>query len=36
VTTLEKALLVYPPLGRLTEKTIRDIEQGIKPALELL
>ena len=36
VTTLEKALLIYPPLGRLTDKTIKDIEQAIKLALQLL
>ena len=36
VTTLEKALLLYPPLGRLTDETLQSIEQGIKLALQLL
>jgi mRNA interferase MazF len=36
VTTLEKALLVYPPLGRLTAETLKGIEQSIKLALQLL
>jgi mRNA interferase MazF len=36
VTTLEKNLLLYPPLGRLTEETLQGIEQGIKLALQLL
>lgn len=36
VTTLEKNLLVYPPLGRLTDETLKAIEQGIKLALQLL
>ncbi len=35
VTTLEKALLLYPPLGRLTDQTLQSIEQGIKLALQL-
>ena len=35
VTTLEKSLLVYPSLGRLTDETLRTIEQGIKLALQL-
>ncbi|MBZ5670259.1 MAG: type II toxin-antitoxin system PemK/MazF family toxin [Acidobacteriia bacterium] len=35
VTTLEKNLLLYPPLGRLTDKTLITIEQGIKLALQL-
>jgi mRNA interferase MazF len=35
VTTLEKALLVYPPLGRVTDSTLRAIEQGINLALQL-
>jgi mRNA-degrading endonuclease toxin of MazEF toxin-antitoxin module len=33
VTTLEKALLVYPPLGRLRGETLAAIEHGIKLAL---
>jgi mRNA interferase MazF len=36
VTTLEKTLLIYPPLGRLTDETLQSIEQGIKLALQLL
>ena len=36
VTTLEKTLLIYPPLGRAADQTLRAIEQGIKLALELL
>ena len=36
VTTLEKSLLLYPPLGRLTDETLKTIEQGIKLALQLL
>jgi mRNA interferase MazF len=35
VTTLEKNLLYYPPLGRLTDETLKTIEQGIKLALGL-
>jgi len=35
VTTLEKNLLVYPPVGRLTDATLKTIEQGIKLALQL-
>lgn len=35
VTTLEKALLLYPPLGKLREQTLRRIEESIKLALEL-
>jgi len=35
VTTLEKALLLYPPLGRLTDQTLQSIEQGIQLALQL-
>jgi mRNA interferase MazF len=35
VTTLEKSLLLYPPLGRLTDEKLRIIEQGIKLALQL-
>ena len=36
VTTLEKSLLIYPPLGRLSDETLEAIEQAIKLALELL
>ncbi|MGH9430663.1 MAG: type II toxin-antitoxin system PemK/MazF family toxin [Terriglobia bacterium] len=36
VTTLEKNLLLYPPLGRLTEETLKAVEQAIKLALQLL
>jgi mRNA interferase MazF len=36
VTTLEKTLLVYPPLGKLTDHVLRKIEHRIKLALELL
>ncbi len=36
LTTLEKNLLLYPPLGRLTDETLRTIEQGVKLALQLL
>jgi len=35
VTTLEKDLLLYPPLGRLADDTLKAIEQGIKLALQL-
>ena len=35
VTTLEKDFLLYPPLGRLTDKTLKAIEQAIKLALQL-
>jgi mRNA-degrading endonuclease toxin of MazEF toxin-antitoxin module len=35
VTTLEKNLLLYPPLCRLTDATLKTIEQGIKLALQL-
>jgi mRNA interferase MazF len=34
VTTLEKDLLLYPPLGRLTDETLRAIEQAVKLALQ--
>ncbi len=36
VTTLEKSLLIYPPLGRLEEGTLKNIEQAVKLALQLL
>jgi mRNA interferase MazF len=35
VTTLEKKLLLYPPLGRLTDETLHAIERAIKLALQL-
>jgi mRNA interferase MazF len=35
VTTVEKDLLVYPALGALNAATLRQVEQGIKAALEL-
>ena len=35
VTTLEKNLLLYPPLGRLSDATLKTIEQAIKLALQL-
>lgn len=35
VTTIEKALLVYPPLGALPQLTLRKIEGYVKAALEL-
>jgi mRNA interferase MazF len=35
VTTLEKGLVRYPPLGRLSEATLSRIEGAIKNALEL-
>jgi len=34
-TTLEKSLLLYPPVGRLSEETLKTIEPGIKLALQL-
>jgi mRNA-degrading endonuclease toxin of MazEF toxin-antitoxin module len=36
VTTLEKDLLLYPPLGHLTGETMKTIERGIKLALQLV
>ena len=35
VTTIEKARLLYPPLGRLGEPTLGRIAESIKLALEL-
>lgn len=35
VTTVAKALLLYPPLGRLTAPTLHRIEEAVKLALEL-
>jgi len=36
VTTLKKALLLYPLLGRGAEETLQSNEQGVKLALQLL
>jgi mRNA interferase MazF len=36
VTTLEKGTLLYPPLGRLSDDTLRAIEHAIKLALQLV
>lgn len=36
VTTLEKNLLLYPPIGHLTGETLKAIEQSVKLAIELL
>lgn len=35
VTTLEKALIRYPPLGRLSAMTLSRIEHSIKTALDI-
>ena len=35
VTTLEKALVKYPPLGRLSASSLSRVESAIKTALEL-
>jgi mRNA interferase MazF len=35
VTTLEKSIVRYPPLGRLATTTLRRIEEGVRVALEL-
>lgn len=35
VTTLDKQVVVYPPLGRLSSTTLRRIEVGIRFALEI-
>ena len=35
VTTLEKALVKYPPLGRLSAGSLSRVESAIKTALEL-
>jgi mRNA interferase MazF len=35
ITTVEKTVLVYPPLGRVGSSTLEKIEQGVKLALEL-
>jgi mRNA interferase MazF len=35
VTTLEKHLALYPPLGRLSDETLKRIEHAIKVALQL-
>ena len=36
VTTLDKQIVVYPPLGRLSAATLGDIEEGVRLALDLL
>jgi mRNA interferase MazF len=35
VTTLDKQVVVYPPVGRLSSQSLRSIEEGIRRALEL-
>ena len=35
VTTVDKQVVVYPPLGRLSSTTLRRIEAGIRLALEI-
>jgi len=35
ITTLEKGLVRYPPLGRVSDATISQIEDAIRTALEL-
>jgi len=35
VATLEKSLVRYPPLGRLSDATLSQVEAAIKAALEL-
>lgn len=35
VATIEKESLLYPPLGRLSEETLKAVEQSIKLALQL-
>ena len=35
VTTVDKQVVVYPPLGRLSSSTLRHIEEGIRLALDL-
>jgi mRNA-degrading endonuclease toxin of MazEF toxin-antitoxin module len=35
VTTVEKTLAVYPPLGFLTQASLRKVEAAIRTALEL-
>lgn len=35
VTTLDKQVVVYPPLGRLSATTLQGVEDGIRLALEL-
>jgi mRNA-degrading endonuclease toxin of MazEF toxin-antitoxin module len=34
-TTVEKQLLVYPPLGTLSAESMRTVEVAVKAALEL-
>jgi len=35
VTTVDKQVVVYPPLGRLSSATLRHIEEGIRLAFDL-
>ncbi len=35
VTTVERTLLVYPPLGRLGDESLSRVEQAVKLALQL-
>lgn len=35
VTTIEKRLAVYPPLGRLAGDALANLEQAVRTALEL-
>lgn len=35
VTTIDKQIVVYPPLGRLSSAVLQRIEQGIRISLEL-
>ena len=36
VTTVDKTLLLYPPLGKLGSSTLEEIEQRVKLALQLM
>lgn len=36
VTTLEKSLLLHPPLGRLRDETLEAVARAIKLALQLI
>jgi mRNA interferase MazF len=35
VTTLEKQMVLYPPLGRLSTAALQRVEEGVRLALEL-
>lgn len=35
ITTVDKQVVVYPPLGRMAAATLRRIEDGVRLALEL-